>query len=347
MLTEVPSFYSSVYNQNALRGYRILTLACRKMEAGLKSTDSRDQIERNLTFVGFILFSSDLKADSKSVIKELRDSENRLVMITGDGLLTSLDVARRVGIIDKKKDTLALTEILDGSEMTSKYVWRVANLDHSKKESLKGDILFEDSDIQKLSLDYYLSITGAVLEKFLDSNYFSSLCKSVLVFSRMTPSQKTSVIVSLRNQNMHVLMCGDGTNDVGALRSAHVGISVVNDADLEKKLSKLKSSTKEQGKVYKSGNSNTDRLMRAMAEAQLQEADPTLVRLGDASLASAFTSRRTSIDSVLTVVRQGRCTLVTTIQVYKILALNCLVSAYGKQMYTSSFFISLTFLFDS
>ena len=71
-----------------------------------------------------------------------------------------------------------------------------------------------------------------------------------------------------------------------------------------------------------------DRMSRALAELQQQEADPTIVKLGDASIASPFTARRTSIDSVLSVLRQGRCTLVTTIQVFKLLALNCLVSAY-------------------
>ena len=61
---------------------------------------------------------------------------------------------------------------------------------------------------------------------------------------------------------------------------------------------------------------------------ELEQLDPTLVQLGDASIASPFTSKRSSVDCVLAVVRQGRCTLVTTTQVYKILAMNCLVSAF-------------------
>lgn len=53
-----------------------------------------------------------------------------------------------------------------------------------------------------------------------------------------------------------------------------------------------------------------------------------LVALGDASMASPFTSRLPSPAAVLDILRQGRCTLVVTHQVYRILAVNCLVLSY-------------------
>jgi cation-transporting ATPase 13A1 len=92
------------------------------------------------------------------------------------------------------------------------------------------------------------------------------------------------------------MMCGDGTNDVGALKAAHVGISIINDADFENKVLSQTTSTTKKGSQSSDPN---DRLVRALAEIQEQEMDPTLVKLGDASIASPFTSRRTSIDAVL------------------------------------------------
>ena len=52
------------------------------------------------------------------------------------------------------------------------------------------------------------------------------------------------------------------------------------------------------------------------------------VRPGDASLAAPFTARSSGVAPCVDVVRQGRAALVTTLQMFKILGLNCLSMAY-------------------
>ena len=61
-----------------------------------------------------------------------------------------------------------------------------------------------------------------------------------------------------------------------------------------------------------------------------QEADGGLavVRPGDASIAAPFTSRSPSVRSVVDLIRQGRCTLLSSLQQQQIMMLECMISAY-------------------
>ena len=54
-----------------------------------------------------------------------------------------------------------------------------------------------------------------------------------------------------------------------------------------------------------------------------------MVKIGDASVAAQFTRKMPSIQSCVDIVCQGRCTLVSSIQMYQISALNCLISSYS------------------
>ena len=52
----------------------------------------------------------------------------------------------------------------------------------------------------------------------------------------MSPQQKGAVVRITKEQGEYCLMCGDGTNDVAALKVAHCGVSIMSNVELEEKM---------------------------------------------------------------------------------------------------------------
>lgn len=410
MLIDIPANYEETFKYFTRKGSRVLALAYKYLttEHELSSKNinevDRETLESNLNFAGFLVLHCPLKDDAQKSVRMLNESSHRVIMITGDNPLTACHVAHEVEIVDRE------VLILDSSENNEpeKLVWKSVDDTICKTVDPKNPI---DPDV---IANYDLCVTGYALSKFQGSAALATIYRYTWVYARVSPTQKEEILTGLKGLGYHTLMAGDGTNDVGALKKAHIGVALLNGSqeDLDRiaehsRNTKIKDIYEKQCQIMKRfnkpsppvpiaiahlyppnplnphydaaisreaekkagrrathdtvvvndtsvatknniskahGNINTkqsnstdippkskslaDNLTQSLMENDIDDEPPT-IKLGDASVAAPFTSKLSNVIAIPNIIRQGRCTLIATIQMYKILALNCLISAYS------------------
>jgi cation-transporting ATPase 13A1 len=368
MLADVPSNYDETYKWYTRRGSRVLALGMKEYESismdKIKKLN-RDEVESHLKFAGFLIFHSPLKPDAVDALKMLADSSHRCIMITGDNPLTAIHVARDVEIVDREALILDLKE---NPAHEADLEWRT--VDETKIIPVDPT---EPLD-QSLLDSYDICITGAALKQLMSQPSWKQLVQHAWVYARVSPLQKEFIVTSLRGLGYTTLMAGDGTNDVGALKQAHIGVALLDGTpeDLQKiaereRLDRIKKVYESQLKISSRFNQppppvppaiahlvpdavaaqqraaadqaearrrnplekfDVAGITNALADMEGDEEVPK-IKLGDASCAAPFTSKLSNVSAITHIIRQGRCTLVATVQMYKILALNCLITAYS------------------
>ncbi|KAF9971052.1 hypothetical protein BGZ73_006069 [Actinomortierella ambigua] len=377
MYKSLPDFYEDTYKQYTRRGSRVLALGYKYMPDGMNVDQinalHRDDVESELTFAGFLVFHCPLKDDSVQAIKMLNESSHRCVMITGDNPLTACHVARQVDIVNR--DVLIM-DIKEDASDANDLVWK------SVDETISIDVDPSKPLDHALFRDYDICVTGPALACYEGKPSFAELIRHTWVYARVSPSQKETILTTLKDCGYTTLMCGDGTNDVGALKQAHIGVALLDGKpeDLERiaeynMIQRLKNvyenqikftarfnmqpppphakiahlyppevvAAKQEAAREALGIGRVDENGRPIPPAKptldmnslssmmedMDEEAPPKIKLGDASAAAPFTSKLSTPMSIVNIIRQGRCTLVATMQMYKILALNCLITAYS------------------
>lgn len=215
MFASTPSSYDDVYLTISRKGARVLALGYRSLGTQSHQTVrslKREQLESDLKFAGFLILSCPMKKDSLSVIREIVSSSHRVVMITGDNPLTACHVAK-VLKFTKKETTLILTQV------DNDWIWQSVNQDL--------ELPLIPTDFRRFTSDHILCVTGLGLNHLqsLNKKFYQQILPHIRIFARVNPKQKELIVTSLNDLGYTTLMCGDGTNDVGALKHAHVGMS--------------------------------------------------------------------------------------------------------------------------
>ena len=272
---------------HAENGNRVIALGYKNIDDGVIAQIKRENIEKDITFIGFLIFNNELKPTSKGVIDELHSCGIDTIMSTGDNLLTAISVGLSSHILEKTK-TIAYAQL-----ESSSIKWEIFKSSHSNEEIEQNDdeetlsLLTHPEKAQEIdepkpwmSSNYQIAVTGEAFEYLLQRSSMNNASlqaffKNTKIYARMTPLMKAAAIEKYKKcLGGHIAMCGDGANDCGALKAADVGIAL----------------------------SNTE-----------------------ASVAAPFTYSNNNITCVTTLIMEGRAALATSIQCFIFMSMYSLI----------------------
>ncbi|XP_031422205.1 cation-transporting ATPase 13A2 isoform X2 [Clupea harengus] len=226
----VPAEFTSTLRSFASEGFRVLALAYKPLD---EKTDlnsiSRDEVESEMRFLGLLVMKNLVKPESPEVISTLRQARLRTVMITGDNILTAVNVARGCGMVasDEKVIFVHTSPPTAHSPAVLKFHLGEGGGEEEVAAS-QGAMDVLSQGLYQSGVSYHLAVNGKSFSALCD--YFPEYLPKVLmratIYARMAPDQKTQLVTALQNLNYRVGMCGDGANDCGALRAADVGVSL-------------------------------------------------------------------------------------------------------------------------
>ncbi|KAJ1562013.1 hypothetical protein HK096_002457 [Nowakowskiella sp. JEL0078] len=309
----VPGDFDILLARYAKNGHRVIALAWRVLEniPWIRAIRmKREDVERDLVFLGFVIFENKLKENSPSVVKLLDNANITPMMCTGDNIFTAISVSRDCGIVSPKakifvgrllkaEESDQAAEVLWEDTDDGRWILDPPHLVESEIETESSENLLSPSLEFSLEsptsthlvriteplkenqifepVEYYLSMTGDVFHHLLEFTPVEILKKALIkgrIYARMSPEQKQQLIERLQELGYCVGFCGDGANDCGALRASDVGLS-------------------------------------------LSEAE--------ASVAAPFTSRQTELDCVPILIREGRAALVTSFACFQFMAMYSMI----------------------
>ena len=423
----IPSDFNEVYKYYSSKGFRIIGMAFKDIKLKMRHIlqIKREYIENNLIFIGFMIIENKLKEGTKDTIVELDNADYRMVMASGDNMMTCISVAKECNLVRenqeiysceiengidggeilvwnkinygssdkmddafsflkrqktsrfrkkkrkknanlrKKKVKIKLAKIKEFAEyksdnVNSDYIENnnsnenninnIKNINYNiiggkkvfikpnniiidneksmnqknlvslldlypiqdlkvqkkllslkSKGSLSLGILRKESTLERFEIrnsplkfrkneHFAIVTTGLTFEKLyslnekflLDKNpslidihrTFRLLLKNGIIFTRMAPDHKALLIDSFKKERLKVLMCGDGTNDCPALRTATVGVSLGSP---------------------------------------------------EASMASHFTYTKNDISCLFHLLKEGKCALSASVQTFKFMIMYCIL----------------------
>jgi cation-transporting ATPase 13A3/4/5 len=258
----LPADYDAVLGGHAREGLRVIAVGARPLGAMTEAAACaapQAELEAGLAFIGFAVMANPLRGDSAEALAGLHAAGVRTVMVTGDHASTAISVAHSAGMLRRGAPTvyfdtaspegrvrdgaLALAAVSpDGAPFAAPPAALLAGVAGGALEGAVTGRGFERLVLEADDADAELAAGGGAGG---GGGGLDTALHRAGVFARMSPDDKRLLVELLGEGTAgadegggggagggrpglghHVGFCGDGANDVGALRAAHVGVSL-------------------------------------------------------------------------------------------------------------------------
>jgi len=213
----MPPDFDNIVNNCARRGVYQISMGMKEVYSGFQE-EPRDALEQNLNFLGVVNFKNILRDEARQTIQELEEGDIQPIIVTGDSLLTGVCIAQECGIMKSGK-TILIADRVDRSGCVT-WVNEDGHPMHISSPKTRNQV--------PVGKDIELAMTGPIWSAIYEHNkeLAMELVEHVKVYGRCTPNDKVSVVTALNEKGYITSMCGDGGNDCGALKTAHVGVAL-------------------------------------------------------------------------------------------------------------------------
>jgi cation-transporting ATPase 13A3/4/5 len=147
----IPSNFNDVLNKYTTQGLRVLAVATKaiKMDFIKSQNIHREFVETNMIFVGLLIVQNKLKPETGPSIETLHKANYKMVMATGDNILTAISVAKECSLIKNDIPIWTCELIKEGSNF--KLSWNYVD---TFKEKEEVDELLEDEKEQDYDIHF-------------------------------------------------------------------------------------------------------------------------------------------------------------------------------------------------
>ncbi len=210
-----------------------------------KLEEINNRIENGLTLIGSTIVEDKLQENVPEVIKELRQADIKIWMLTGDKLSTAYNIGLSCNLINKEIKTF----FVEGVEKKVDENFNVTNKEEQEEVIIKfvkeykhfqGEI--ENGHMEKNSekLKFGILVDEKALLTITNNEEIAKIFLEVakeavaVICCRVSPLQKSQVVKLMKNfdKSKITLAIGDGGNDVSMIMEAHIGIGIYGEEGL-------------------------------------------------------------------------------------------------------------------